>query len=212
VRTRENRTVRPFVDEMGESVVLNAVGRTMRSWGGLCVALLLLTAHPVSPQGGVFSVAGGGGNLSSRIGGTFFNFRSLELRWEPNPARIAPIAIAGFQITDNSCSESLPPQCGFPGDAAPFGRAGFSAVADLGSIRLVATPSLGVLRWGEEWDPSLRLETGVRFDFGASNVEMELALRGERIWISRRTGSVSVDEGGANMIGIQVGMRFADRR
>jgi hypothetical protein len=89
-------------------------------------------------------------------------------------------------------------------------RAGFVATRAQGAVDLLATPTVGVLRWGDGWDPTIRLEAGLRFNL-QPGVELETAVRVERVWISSRAESVVVAEREVDMIGIAFGVRFTRR-
>lgn len=167
-------------------------------------ALSVVLPARAEGQVGTFSVLGSGGQ-GRDIVGSFVG--SLELRWEALESQVSPFADASVRLFENPCDDSLPPGCGLPGTGAVQVSGGVLGGRDLGTLTVFIAPSVGVMRWGGDWDPTARLGTGLRFGIGP-RLELETGVRAEWIWISERTTSVRTSERRFDSLSLVLGLRF----
>ncbi len=180
------------------------------TWDSTWVVVLLCAMAPVqlAGQGGALSlVLGGGQDLDpgdTKLG-------AAEVRWEARSTGVTPVLMAGVQVAENGCSDSLPPICDFPGSAGLQIRAGMAAPFEVGPGELALVPSGGAVRWGDDWDLSLRLDAVIRFGVG-QGAQFEVGARQDFLWISRRSETVVTRERRVDLVGLALGLRFGTGR
>lgn len=130
-----------------------------------------------------------------------------EARWEPRRAAFSPLLIAGFRVGGNSCEDSDPAGCALPSTTALVLRAGAAVARRVGPAEVVVAPTVGALRWGGAWDPSVRVDAGLRFGIG-QGVQLQGGGQFDFVWTGRTTGSVRVRERRVDFVGAQLGVRF----
>jgi hypothetical protein len=172
------------------------------------IGALLAVPLPATAQPGVFSLLFAGGR-DTEIGGAFV--AAAEFRWEARSAGFTPLAMGGVHLTENSCADSLPPQCSYPAGVALQLRGGIAGAFDLDFADFVVVPSVGMLRWGGAWDPAFRLDAALRVGI-TPGVQLETGVRQDWIWMSARDRDVFTGERRLDSVGLVLGLRFDPTR
>lgn len=133
---------------------------------------------------------------------------AAEVRLEARSGGRTPVLMGGVQVAVNDCFDSLPPVCTFPAGAGLQLRAGAAAPYDMGIGELAFVPSVGTVRWGGDWDWTVRFDAVVRPGVG-QGVQLELGVRQDWLWISRRSEDVATGARRVDSIGLVFGLRFS---
>jgi hypothetical protein len=171
-------------------------------------AALAILAPPAAAQPGAFSILLSGGQDIDAVGTTVL---SAEVRWEARASGITPAFMVGGLANGNTCADSLPPLCNYPDEGALRALGGFTAPFDLGFAQLAVGPAAGAMRWGGEWDATLRFDAALRFG-SEDGTQFEVGLRQDWVRISGRTTGVIVSERRADLLSLVVGVRFGSSR